>query len=153
MAHRSEPGSEYVIKQQFGAELSAADLYELLRLRAEVFVLEQRSIYLDLDGADLLDDTTHLWVEIDGRPVSCLRVLMADGGHRIGRVCTAVESRGHGLAAVLPERVVERHGSAPLVLDAQSYIVDFYRRFGFVERGPEFLDGGIPHRRMLWPGS
>jgi ElaA protein len=51
------------------------------------------------------------------------------------------------------ERVMEQHGSAPLVLDAQSYIVDFYRRFGFVASGPEFLDGGIPHRRMLRPGS
>jgi ElaA protein len=153
MANRRELGREYVIKQQFGFELSAVELYELLRLRAEVFVLEQRSIYLDLDGADLLDDTTHLWVEIDGRPVCCLRVVVEDGSRRIGRVCTAVGSRGHGLAAVLMERVVEQHGSAPLVLDAQSYIVDFYRRLGFVERGPEFLDGGIPHRQMFRPGS
>jgi ElaA protein len=153
MANRSEPGPEYVIKQQFGSELSTAELYELLRLRAEVFVLEQRSIYLDVDGADLRDDTTHIWVEIGGGPVCCLRVVVEDGSRRIGRVCTAVGSRGHGLAAVLMERVLEQHGSAPLVLDAQSYIVDFYRRFGFAESGPEFLDGGIPHRQMLRPGS
>src|SRR4051812_25340859 len=86
-----------------GPELSAAELYELLRLRAEIFVVEQNCPYQDLDGGDLLAHTVHLWLtEENRRVVSCVRVLPEQNGRRkIGRVVTAADQRGQGHAARL----------------------------------------------------
>jgi ElaA protein len=63
-------------------------------------------------------------------------------------VATAVPARGQGLAARLMERALDLIGAAPAVLGAQSYLVDWYARFGFVPSGPEYLEDGIPHTPM-----
>ena len=81
-----------------------------------------------------------------------------DGTRRIGRVCTARTARGGGLSGQLMTAAIEqpkneeaKNGEAKngsFVLDAQSYLVDFYGRFGFVTDGPEFVEDGIPHTPM-----
>jgi ElaA protein len=129
-------------------ELDPYTLYALLRLRAEVFVLEQDCVYLDLDGLDTEPATRHLWVERAGAPVAYLRILVT-GGYRIGRVVVAKEARGEGLAGRLMEAALELVGGHPCELNAQSYLVEFYRRHGFAPSGPERMEDGIPHTPMV----
>jgi ElaA protein len=143
-----EPGQLRVAA--FG-ELDPYTLYALLRLRAEVFVVEQECAYLDLDGLDTEPGTRHLWLERAGEPAAYLRILAAapDGGEcRIGRVVVAKPARGEGLAARLMEAALELVGERPCRLNAQSYLVEYYRRYGFVPTGLEYLDDGIPHTPM-----
>jgi ElaA protein len=128
-------------------QLDAATLYALLRLRVDVFVVEQRSPYPDLDGRDLEPSTRHLW--IGEPPVAYLRLLAEpDGTLRIGRVAVAPAARGTGLAGRLMDAALDLVGDRDCVLDAQTYLVDFYTRYGFAPTGPEFLDDGIPHLPM-----
>jgi ElaA protein len=130
-------------------ELAAPTLYALLRLRVDVFVVEQECPYPELDGRDIEPDTVHLWLAEDTRPAAYLRIVTdPDGTLRIGRVCTAATARGRGLAARLVARALVTVGERPCVLDAQSYLVDFYRGFGFQPNGPEFVEDGIPHVPM-----
>jgi ElaA protein len=133
-------------------ELDPATLYAILRLRLDVFVVEQACPYPDLDGRDLEPTTRHLWLgpaDDPTDPRSYLRILTeADGTARIGRVCTAATARGLGLSRWLMDAALQRLGDRPSVLDAQSYLVDFYQSFGFAAVGPEFLEDGIPHTPM-----
>jgi ElaA protein len=132
------------------AELDTATLYALLRLRVDVFVVEQRCAYPELDGRDTDPGTRHLWITGDaGAPLAYLRLLAEPGGvARIGRVVVAKEARGGGHAARLMERALDLAGDWPCVLDAQSYLVDFYRRHGFAPAGPEYVEDGIAHVPM-----
>lgn len=136
-----------VSREEVGSELTAGQLYALLRLRVNVFLIEQRIAYRDLDGLDLRGSTRHFWLEDDGDVLSYVRVVAGSDEVRIGRVCTARACRRLGFARTLLSTAVERYVDGPLVLDAQSYIVDFYRQFGFVVDGPSFLDDGVQH----WP--
>jgi len=130
-------------------EIEPATLYGILRLRAEVFVVEQECAYLDLDGRDLEVTAKQLWIEQDGSVVATLRLLRdADGSARIGRVATATAARGAGLAAVLMQHAVELSTGSVVVLEAQAYLVDWYSAFGFVASGPEYLEDGIVHVPM-----
>jgi ElaA protein len=129
-------------------ELDRYTLYALLQLRAEVFVVEQDCIYLDPDGQDTDPTTRHLWVERAGAPVAYLRIL-ATGGYRIGRVVVAKQARGEGLAGRLMEAALELVGEHRCELNAQSYLVEFYRRYGFEPSGPQRLEDGIPHTPMV----
>lgn len=136
-----------------GEEISAADLYAALRLRAEVFVVEQACTYLDPDGRDLELGTTHLWLAgPDGELSAYLRVLTEPaGGHRIGRVVTAPAHRGQRLAGQLLEEALTWTGR-PVVLDAQSHLVAVYERHGFARDGAEFVEDGIRHTPMRRDG-
>jgi ElaA protein len=131
-------------------DLDVAALYALLRLRCDVFVVEQGCPYPELDGRDSEAGTQHLWLAPDGRPAdprAYLRVLTEpDGVRRVGRVCTAPTDRGAGLSGRLMTAVLRNGGS--FVLDAQSHLVGFYGRFGFVVDGPEFVEDGIAHTPM-----
>jgi ElaA protein len=134
------------------ADLDANTLYAILRLRTDVFVVEQSCPYPELDGRDLEPATRHLWLapaSDQAEPVSYLRILEEpDGGARIGRVCTAVGHRGAGLSGRLIAAALARIDSRQCVLDAQSHLVGFYAAFGFAAAGPEFVDDGIPHVPM-----
>jgi ElaA protein len=134
------------------AELDPATLYALLRLRVDVFVVEQECPYPELDGRDIEPGTRHLWLDEHGTPVAYLRLLSDPGGMlRIGRVCTARSARGGGHAARLVRAALDEAGDRPCVLEAQSYLVPFYAGFGFATTGPEYLDDGIPHVPMRRP--
>jgi ElaA protein len=138
------------LRRLWAEDLTTAQLYALLKLRGEVFVIEQNCLYLDLDDRDLEPTTRHFWLETDGpAPAAYLRLLEeADGGFRIGRVCTARAARGRGFSRRLVEAALADIGHAPCVLDAQVYVADFYATFGFEPEGDEFIEDGIPHLRM-----
>ena len=143
-------------------ELSPATLYALLRLRVQVFVVEQHCPYQDLDGRDTEPGTRHVWLAAedgtedsaedgteDGAPSAYLRILdEPDGTARIGRVCVAPAARGAGLAGRLMRATLDLLGTRPSVLDAQTYLADFYRALGYLPTGPEFVEDGIPHVPM-----
>ena len=132
------------------ADMGPVTLYALLRLRTDVFVVEQECAYPELDGRDVEPGTEHLWVEVDGEPVATLRILESDDGaaHRIGRVATHRDHRGRGYAAQLMEEALRRVGDGPVELEAQTYLERWYERFGFRRTGPDYLEDGIPHLPM-----
>jgi ElaA protein len=132
------------------AELDPATLYRILALRSAVFVVEQNCVYLDLDGRDLEPSARQLWIEApSGDVLATLRLLVdADGQYRIGRVATAPGERSRGLAAQLMDRALAMIGDGSAVLEAQSYLVNWYARFGFAASGAEYLEDGIPHTPM-----
>jgi ElaA protein len=131
------------------ADLDPATLYRILRLRAEVFVVEQACVYLDPDGRDLDPGARQLWLEgTDGDVLATARVLVDADGHRIGRIATAPAHRRGGLAARLVEHFVGAY-AGPWHLDAQSHLAGWYERFGFDVDGPEYDDDGILHVPMV----
>ena len=133
-------------------ELTPATLYALLRLRVDVFVVEQRCAYPELDGRDTEAGTRHLWTNRDGVPVGYLRILAEpDGGARIGRVCVAPSERGSGLGRRLIAAALDRLGGRPCVLDAQAHLTGFYGSLGFTATGPEYVEDGIAHVPMRRP--
>jgi ElaA protein len=145
------------LRRSWSKDLDARTLYELLKLRVEVFVVEQATPYPELDGRDLLAETRHFWLERpDGEVVSTLRLMEEHpGGHkgfRIGRVCTKRGARGQGHANRLMQAALAEVGDYPCHVDAQTYLEDMYRHLGFVRAGEEFLDDGIPHVPMVRPG-
>lgn len=132
--------------------LSAVTLYELLRFRQQVFVVEQRSPYPDLDGLD--QRACHLLLSAEGRIAGCLRLLPPSeaAAARIGRLAVAAELRGRGLGRRLMQHALafcgEHHPGRPIALSAQLYLAGFYQRLGFVAKGAPFDDFGVPHIDM-----
>jgi|TARA_B100000470_G_scaffold65425_1_gene49907 ElaA protein len=136
------------IRDQSFDKFDALALYALLRLRVDVFVVEQECPYPELDGRDLEPTTRHVWIDEGGMPVACLRLLAEpDGSHRISRVATAVDQRHQGLAGLLVDHVMATTPGR-LVLDAQTYLEPWYVEHGFARTGDEFTDDGIPHVPM-----
>jgi ElaA protein len=135
------------------AALDAETLYRILALRVDVFVVEQRCPYPELDGRDLERSARLVWAERDGVVLATLRLLTdADGSARIGRVATAAAARGAGLAATILARALELAAGRPVVLDAQSHLAGWYARFGFERAGADFDEDGITHTPMRRPG-
>ena len=136
------------IRDQSFDKFDALALYALLRLRVDVFVVEQECPYPELDGRDLEPTTRHVWIDEGGMPVACLRLLAEpDGSHRISRVATAADQRHQGLASLLVDHVMATTPGR-LVLDAQTYLEPWYVEHGFARTGDEFTDDGIPHVPM-----
>ncbi|MCB1004925.1 MAG: GNAT family N-acetyltransferase [Acidimicrobiales bacterium] len=133
------------------ADLEPRVLHDLLRLRCDVFVVEQDCPYPDIDGRDAEPGARHFWVADGEALVACLRRLAdPDGVTRIGRIATRADRRGQGLAAALVAAALDGV-DGPAVLDAQSQMVGWYARFGFAPDGPEFVEDGIPHVPMRRP--
>jgi ElaA protein len=139
-----------------GPELTAADVYGIWKIRDVVFSVEQKCEEPDVDDADLLAGTSHLWFADDAGPTSYVRVLTdADGARRIGRVCTRVEYRGQGLSGQLVAESVRLWGDGVMRLNAQAYLEPWYARFGFTRSGDNFMEAGIDHvpmERVSSPG-
>ncbi len=130
-------------------ELDPVTLYRILRLRVEVFVVEQACPYPELDGRDLEPGCRWVWAELDGRLVGTLRLLTEeDGTVRIGRVATAESARSTGVAGRMMAFALEQSTGRTVQLDAQSYLRGWYQRFGFQPCGPEFVEDGIAHLPM-----
>lgn len=144
--------STVALKRSWALDLDTAILYQLLKLRVEVFVVEQKCAYPELDGLDLLPETRHFWLDDEGEVIATLRLLEehVDGvkTFRIGRLCTAVPARGHGYTTRLLQAALAEVGSATVRLSAQTYLVDMYAKHGFKPDGAEFEEDGIPHLPM-----
>jgi ElaA protein len=146
------------LRRAWAKDLDTPTLYALLKLRVEVFVVEQATPYPELDGRDLSADTRHFWLEAaDGDVIATLRLMEehagGEKGFRIGRVCTKRTARGHGHANRLLQAVLAEVGDYPCRINSQTYLEDMYRQHGFVRDGDEFLDDGIPHVPMVRGGS
>ncbi len=124
-------------------------LYRLLRLRVDVFVVEQECPYPELDGRDLEADARMMWIERDGEVLASLRLLNDGDDARIGRVVTDPRGRGRGNAARLMREAMRISAPRSVRLDAQAHLVDWYARFDFTPSGAEFLEDGIPHVPMI----
>jgi ElaA protein len=137
-------------------DLNVFELYEILALRAEVFVVEQNCPYQDLDGKDL--QSWHFMVRNEvGKLVAVTRLLPEDVSYKgytsIGRVVSSPSARGTGAGKVLMEesvkKTIELFGNQPIKIGAQTYLLKFYESFGFVSTGEEYLEDDIPHTKMV----
>ena len=133
------------------SELTTDELYELLRIRSEVFVVEQNCVYQDMDGDD--QASVHLWLTDQGRVVALCRVCPA-GTHMkevsIGRVITTERGKGYGKRIMLAgiEAAKEHFGATAIEIEAQEYAKGFYEQVGFRQSSDPFILDGIPHIKM-----
>ncbi len=145
-----------MLHRSLAPDLPVSTLYSLLRLRVEVFVVEQACPYQELDGLDLDVDTRHFWLSPDGRGddvQACLRLVEQPGGEfRIGRVCVTRHARGRGAARRLMQAALAEVGDGRCVLDAQRHLAGIYSAFGFEPSGDRFTEDGIEHVPMLRVG-
>lgn len=131
--------------------LSRDELYDVLRLRVEVFVVEQECPYQDLDGLDRA--AIHLLGVEEGRVEAYAR-WYREGDHvRLGRIVTSprVRGRGHGreLVEQALRRIAEERPGDPVLIHAQAHLERFYRELGFETFGKPFEEDGIPHVGMV----
>lgn len=136
------------------SELTVDELYELLRLRSEVFVVEQNCVYQDIDNKDQL--ALHILGVSEQKLVAYTRcfppgIYFEEAA--IGRVVVADSARGTGLGHSIMEAsltaIKKRFNTTTVKLSAQTYLKDFYTTHGFSEVGEEYLEDGIPHIAML----
>lgn len=141
---------EVAMEWQSFDQLTADKLYELLRFRQGIFVVEQASPYPDLDGHD--KGAWHLLLCIDGALTGYLRLIPAPSPVRIGRVAVAASMRGRGLGRMLMEESLlfyrSQYSALPVLLTAQAHLVPFYRSYGFEPIGAPFDDFGVAHVTM-----
>ncbi|MBQ6283278.1 MAG: GNAT family N-acetyltransferase [Bacteroidales bacterium] len=135
------------------SELTTDELYELLRIRSEVFVVEQNCVYQDMDGDD--QASVHLWLTDQDRVVALCRVCPA-GTHMkevsIGRVITTERRKGYGKRIMLAgiEAAKEHFGASTIEIEAQEYAKGFYEQVGFRQSSDPFILDGIPHIKMTF---
>ncbi|MCH5268979.1 MAG: GNAT family N-acetyltransferase [Lachnospiraceae bacterium] len=134
-------------------ELTLDELYEILKLRAEVFVVEQNCVYQDIDDKD--KGAWHVFLRDDDGIEAYLRVLdkgVSFAEASIGRVVT--KKREHGFGKMVMEEgirvAVEKLGADRIKIAAQCYAKGFYEKVGFVTVSEEFMYDGIPHVYMIW---
>jgi ElaA protein len=141
------------------AALTRDDLYEMLQLRSEVFVLEQRCPYLDADGKDRHPEAHHLLGRTSrGELAAYLRLLppgLSFTAASFGRVVTSPRHRGRGHGDALVARALRHaHSLWPqsgLMIGAQAHLARYYGKHGFVVCSDEYLEDGIPHLHMQRP--
>lgn len=149
------------------AKLTVEQLYDMLRLRSEVFVVEQNCIYQDLDNKDRHENAYHLLeyqsygdTNVAPRLVAYARLLPAGLSYpspSIGRIVSCPANRNIGLGKVIvAQAIAETHRlwpAMPITIGAQSHLSDFYKNFGFVEISESYLEDGIPHVDMQLPSN
>ncbi len=134
-------------------ELTTEVLYELLRVRSEVFVVEQNCVYQDMDGDD--QKAIHLWLTVEEKVVALARVCPA-GTHMkeisIGRVITTERGKGYGKQMMLYaiDAAIEHFDAKLIDIEAQEYAKGFYESVGFRQSSEPFMLDGIPHIKMTW---
>ena len=135
-------------------ELSNKELYEILKLRSRVFVVEQKCSYVDMDGID--EYAYHIYFTNGDEIIAYLRLFSLDktkNTAKIGRVISA--NRRSGVGTLLLKEGIKAAKEVlkanKLIVEAQSYVKEFYAKQGFIEVSDEFLDVGIPHVKMELP--
>ena len=139
--------------------ITTDELYSVLKLRTDVFFVEQRIDEEELDNRDQEPTTEHFWIADEQGCAAYLRVLEdaapvhLGARHLIGRVVTREDRRGEGLAGELLASAIDRHGHREIVLHAQEYVAPLYAKFGFEVFGEPFVEAGIPHLMMYRAAS
>ena len=139
-------------------ELTLDELYRILQIRAEVFVVEQDCVYQDLDGLDQI--SYHVLGLVDGEIEAYTRIIPEGGSYgdysSIGRVITTQKIRKNGYGRPLMKFSIQScfdlYPTSKLKIGAQSYLLKFYKELGFVVSGEEYLEDGIPHTKMIYEG-
>ena len=135
-------------------ELTTSELYELLQLRSEVFVVEQDCVYQDIDGKD--QKALHVIGVKEGKIIAYTR-LFNSGEYfdtpSIGRVVVKETERkygyGHDLIKVSIKAIIDNYNETTITISAQTYLQKFYESHGFKQIGEGYLEDGIPHIRMV----
>ena len=142
------------LKCKYFNELTTIELYEILRARAEIFVVEQNCVYQDLDGTDY--ESLHLFYEDEGKVTAYARAFWKNQPEKVvqlGRVLTVAHGKGLGRKLLQESIKAVRQQFAPdkIYIEAQCYAVGFYEQEGFRVCSEEFLEDGIPHVVMeVW---
>lgn len=133
--------------------LSVYELYDILQLRSEIFVVEQNCVYLDLDGKDKI--ALHLFGEYEGKIVAHARLFKAGisfDNASIGRVTVDANYRdkkwGHDLMREAIAGILHHFGERKITIGAQLYLKKFYESHGFVQSSEMYLEDYIPHIEM-----
>ena len=141
-------------KLKLFSELSTAELYAILRLRGEVFIVEQNCPYVDADGKDF--NSHHLMGYVGDDLAAYSRLVFAGISYEevsIGRVITSTKYRGKDFGKLLMQQSIteiERlYGKVPIRIGAQAYLKKFYEGFGFIDMNEPYMEDGIPHLIML----
>ncbi len=137
-------------------QLSLQQLYDIMKLRQEVFVVEQDCAYLDADSLD--QDSLHILCYRNKGLIAYSRLVPKGFTYpdhpAISRVITARSARGEGLGNKLItfsiEQIYQHFGLQSIKISAQSYLLSFYNNIGFMSIGDEYLEDGIPHTAMLF---
>ncbi|WP_340112046.1 GNAT family N-acetyltransferase [Maribellus mangrovi] len=136
------------------SELTTEELYEILKLRSEIFVVEQNCVYNDMDGHD--KQAVHLFVKKNEELVAYSRLLKPGSrfhDYSIGRVVVKETERGTGLGIEMmkaaKQYILEEWKADKIKISAQKYLQKFYEDLGFVVITEEYLEDGIPHFGML----
>lgn len=134
--------------------LSVNELYDILRLRSEIFVVEQNCVYLDLDGKDKV--ALHLFGEYEGKIVAYVRLFKAGisfDNASIGRVTVAQNYRdrkwGHDLMREAIAAIALHFGESKITIGAQLYLKKFYESHNFIQTSEMYLEDDIPHIEMI----
>jgi ElaA protein len=135
-------------------ELTPTDLYAILRLRSEVFVVEQNCVFLDMDNKD--QQCLHLSGWLDTELLAYTRIVPPGVAYimpSIGRVVSSPRARGTGIGRELMQRSIEAvynlYGQQPIKIGAQYYLKSFYTSLGFLQSGAIYLEDGIEHIEMI----
>ena len=128
-------------------ELSVDELYEILKLRADVFVIEQNCIYPDIDDKD--QSSLHVFLKDKQEITAYLRVIPSNPV-RIGRVISKYRRKGLGTLVLKAgiQAAQDAYHAHSITIEAQSYAKEFYEKQGFIQTSDEFLEDGIPHIEM-----
>lgn len=136
-------------------ELELKEIYKILKMRNEVFIVEQQCAYQDCDGKD--ENSYHLYLEEDNIIISYLRILKRGVSYdevSIGRVLVNKNHRGKGISREMMLKAIrfieEELNETEIRIQAQAYLVNFYRSFGFKEVSAEYLEDNIPHIDMIY---
>lgn len=134
--------------------ITADEFFDIVRLRTEVFFVEQRIDEPDFDDADRDPETLHHWMSDESGCTAYLRVTRLHrpefGARRtFGRVAVRADQRRRGLAQLLIAKVLSSFGDEPLVIHAQEYVCELYAGFGFKVVGERYFEAGLPHLPML----
>ena len=139
-------------------ELSLSELYKILQLRSEVFVVEQNCVYQDIDGKD--EKALHLIGTWEDKIVAYVRIFKPGDYFEyasIGRVVVAKNERnfkyGYDIMKVSMEAIKTRFKAHTIKISAQAYLKTFYNNCGFKEISEAYLEDGIPHIAMLYLNS
>ena len=140
-------------------QLNIKQLFEIYKLRSQVFVVEQNCPYQDLDGKDQKSD--HIFArDKDGELIACARIVYPGISYSewsIGRVATAMKVRGSGTGKLLMEQcmnyLIQECDAGGIRISAQEYLLKFYEGFGFEQVSESYLEDDIPHVEMLYVHS